>query len=84
MMIFTMTIISNIMRPMTMIMTTEEPMSYLMMTRKIVATMMTDMVIVLLSTNEAHPKMDPMLLLLLMIIMRTALLTAIDHPTMAD
>ena len=46
MMFITMTMISTIMRPMTMMTTTAELMSYLMMTRKILATMTTDMTII--------------------------------------
>ena len=64
--------------------TTVELISYMTMTSKIVATMTTNMRIILLANTEAHPNMAPMLPLLLTIILRTALLTSMTHPTMAD
>ena len=79
-----MTMISTIMRPMTIMTKTAEPMSYLIMKRRIVATMMTEMTIVFLATTAEHHNMDPMLPLLLTIIMRTVPLITVAHLTMAD
>ena len=83
-MVIAIAMVSTIMRPMMTMITTAEPISNLMMARKIVAKITTDMMIILLATTMAHPKMAPILLLLLTIIMRTVILTVMSHPTMAD
>ena len=64
-MLVTTTMISTIMLPMTMVMTMTEPMSYIMVTSNLVATMKTDIKILLLATTTVHPNIAPMLLLLL-------------------
>ena len=51
--------------------------------REIVATITTNITIIFLYTTVAHPMMAPIILLLLKIILSTALLTSMAHPTMA-